>query len=184
VADNWGPLESLAGEWEGASGVDRAYSHAERRVLDTLYRERLSFKPFGPVVNGRQTLYGLDYRTAMWRGDEENPFHTEVGYWLWDADGGHILRCFMVPRGAVVLAGGTARPDDASFSLEANVGSETYGILSNLYLSARARTTKYTCKIVVDGDLFSYDSCTTLVHATGGNIAHTDRNTLRRLRAP
>jgi hypothetical protein len=90
----------------------------------------------------------------------------------------------MVPRGAVVLAGGTARPDDASFSLEANVGSETYGILSNLYLSARARTTKYTCKIVVDGDLFSYDSCTTLVHATGGNIAHTDRNTLRRLRAP
>ena len=42
-------------------------------------------KPFGPVDNGTQALYGLDYRMAAWRGDEENPFHTEVGYWLWDA---------------------------------------------------------------------------------------------------
>jgi hypothetical protein len=37
-------------------------------------------KPFGPVDNGTQRLYGLDYKSSMWRGDEENPFHTEVGY--------------------------------------------------------------------------------------------------------
>jgi len=35
------------------------------------------------VDNGSQSLYGLDYKSAMWRWDEENPFHTEVGYWLW-----------------------------------------------------------------------------------------------------
>lgn len=54
-------------------------------MLETPYREKCTFKAFGPVDNGDQHLYGLDYKTAMWRGDEDNPFHTEVGYWLWDA---------------------------------------------------------------------------------------------------
>jgi hypothetical protein len=142
----------------------------------------VTLAPFGPVDNGKQRLYGLDYRMAAWRANEENPFHTEIGYWLWDADGGHVLRCFMVPRGTSVLAGGTARADASRFSVEAAVGSETYGILSNLYLAQKARTTKYVCDVAFEKDAFTYDSCTTYVHGTGGEIAHTDRNTLRRLR--
>jgi hypothetical protein len=179
----WGPLGGLIGEWEGAEGVDVSFHNAADRVGETKYRERVTLAPFGPVDNGKQRLYGLDYRMAAWRSGEDDPFHTEIGYWLWDAEGGHVLRCFMVPRGTTVLAGGVARPSDSSFSVEANVGNETYGILSNLYLAARARTTKYTCKVVGDGDSFSYDSCTTYVHGTGGVIAHTDRNTLRRVRS-
>lgn len=179
----WGPLGGLIGEWEGDQGLDVSFHNAANRVGETSYRERVTLAPFGPVNNGKQCLYGLDYRMSAWRPNEENPFHTEVGYWLWDAEGGHVLRCFMVPRGTTVLAGGVALPSDSSFSVEANVGSETYGILSNLYLAGRARTTKYTCKVVGDGDTFSYDSCTTYVHGAGGVIAHTDRNTLRRVRA-
>jgi len=178
----WGPLAGLIGDWEGDRGLDVSFHNASGRVAETPFRERVTLAPFGPVKNGAQCLYGLDYRMSAWRQNEEDPFHTEVGYWLWDADGGHVLRCFMVPRGTTVLAGGVARPGDSSFSLEAKVGSETYGILSNLYLAAKARTTKYTCKVVTDGDTFSYDSCTTYLHVTGGEIAHTDRNTLRRLR--
>jgi hypothetical protein len=30
----------------------------------TPYREHIDFKPFGPVENGSQVLYGLDYRMA------------------------------------------------------------------------------------------------------------------------
>jgi hypothetical protein len=86
-------------------------------------------------------------------------------------------------RGSTLIAGGAAGPTDSSFVLEANVGSETYGILSNPYLAARARTTKYTCKLWVEGDALSYESCTTYEHATGGLIAHTDRNTIRRIGA-
>ncbi|HEY7372940.1 MAG TPA: heme-binding beta-barrel domain-containing protein [Polyangia bacterium] len=183
-ASAWGPLAALIGEWEGDAGLDVSFHNGSGRVTETRFRERVTLAPFGPVDNGKQRLHGLDYRMAAFRANEDNPFHTEVGYWLWDADGGHVLRCFMVPRGTTVLAGGTARPGDASFALEANVGSETYGILSNLYLAAKARTTRYTCKVITDGDSFSYDSCTTYVHVTGGEIAHTDRNTLRRLRAP
>jgi hypothetical protein len=60
MADDWGPLGLLAGEWEGDGGLDTAFSHAQGRVLGTPYRERMSMKPFGPVDNGRQHLYGLD----------------------------------------------------------------------------------------------------------------------------
>ena len=71
----------------------------------TPYREHIDFKPFGPVENGSQVLYGLDYRMAAWRGDEENPFHTEVGYWMWDAGDSEVIRCFMIPRGSAIVAG-------------------------------------------------------------------------------
>jgi len=179
----WGPLAALIGEWEGGEGVDVAFSNAAGRVVETPFRERLTMEPFGPVDNGSQHLWGLDYRMAAWRANEESPFHTEIGYWLWDADGGHVLRCFMVPRGSTLLAGGTASPNATSFSLEANCGSETYGILSNLYLASKAKTTKYTCSLSIGEGLFSYESCTTYVHHRGGEIAHTDRNTLRRVRA-
>ena len=51
-------------------------------------------------------------------GHEENPFHTEVGYWLWDAATGEVLRGFVVPRGITVLAGGTAAADATEFTLQ------------------------------------------------------------------
>ena len=70
----------------------------------------------------------------------------------------------------------------AWFTLEATVGSEIYGILSSRYLAKRARTTKYTCTISVEGDAFSYESCTSYDHAVGGSVAHTDRNRLRRIK--
>jgi hypothetical protein len=178
----WGPLGAFIGEWEGAEGLDVSFHNASGRVAETKFRERVTLEPFGPVDNGRQRLYGLDYRMAAWRLGEENAFHTEVGYWLWDADGGHVMRSFMVPRGSTLLAGGVARPGDTSFSVEAKVGSETYGILSNLYLASNARTTGYVCKVSADAGAFSYESKTTYVHGKGGVIAHTDRNTLRRLR--
>ena len=34
--------------------------------------EKVEFKPFGPVDNGKQTLFGLDYRMAAWRHGEED----------------------------------------------------------------------------------------------------------------
>ena len=98
-----GPLAALVGTWEGDAGLDVSYHHEDDEVGDTPYRERITFGAFGPVDNGRQHLYGLDYRMAAWRGDEEDPFHTEIGYWLWDADAGEVTRCFMVPRSTTVI---------------------------------------------------------------------------------
>ena len=118
-----GPLAALVGTWEGDEGLDVSFHNAERAIGDTPYRERVTFNPFGPVDNGRQCLFGLDYRMAAWRAGEDDPFHTEVGYWLWDSSSGEVMRCFMVPRGSTLLAGGVTTADATSFTMHAEVGS-------------------------------------------------------------
>lgn len=179
----WGPLARLAGSWEGGDGIDVAYSNELGEIGETPYRERTELKPFGPVVNGKQMLYGLDYRMAAWRADEDNPFHTEVGYWLWDAATRQAMRCFMIPRGTLVLAGGTADPHVTGFTLTAEAGSATYGILSNQFLHTAARTVRYELHLAIESDdSFSYDETSSIEHGLVAEILqHTDRNTLHRV---
>ncbi len=181
-AEELGPLQHLVGSWEGDRGIDVSYHHADKDVVETPYREKTTFASFGPVDNGDQSLFGLDYRMAAWRGDEEDPFHTEVGYWLWDAAALQVMRAFMIPRGTVVLAGGLAAASDTSFSLAADAGSETYGILSNLYLDGAAKTVRYTAEISVAPDEWSYSEDSVLRMTEFEDLYHhTDRNTLRRV---
>ena len=183
MGDPWGPLAALAGEWQGEGGLDTAFSHVQGQVLDTPYLEKVSMKPFGPVVNGDQALYGLDYRTAMWRGSEADPFHTEVGYWLWDAATGEVMRCFVVPRGITVMAGGRAEADATSFVLAAEAGHPQYGIGENQYLARRASTRAYSVTITVNGpDSWSYPETPTLTMAELPDpFPHVDHNTLTRV---
>jgi hypothetical protein len=182
VTDEWGPLGALAGEWEGEGGLDTAFSHAENKVLGTPYLEKCTLKPFGPVDNGSQHLYGLDYRSAMWRGDEENPFHTEVGFWLCDAATGEVMRGFVVPRGITVLAGGTVDTDATEFTLKAAQGGAQYNIGENLYLAKNASTLSYEVTVTVGDDTWSYDETTMLrMNEFDEPFAHTDHNTLRRV---
>ena len=180
---NWGPLARLVGTWEGDDGLDVAFSHADGCVKETPYRERTVLNPFGPVDNGPQSLYGLDYRMSAWRGEEQNPFHTEVGYWLWDAADRAVMRCFMIPRGSTILAGGTTTPDASSFTMAADCGSEMFGILSNPYLARAARTSRYVVAITIeDDDTWTYDETSTITHETHGDVLeHTDRNRLHRV---
>ena len=183
MTDNaeFGPLAGLIGEWEG-EGLDVSYSHSRGKVWETPYREKSSFKPFGPVDNGSQQLYGLDYRAAMWRDDEENPFHTEIGYWLWDAAAGTVMRCFMVPRGSVVFAGGDATATDTKFELQAEFGKFDFGVLSNPYLNGRAKVTGYECNVSADGATYTYSQTTWLDQdEAGGRFAHTDNATCRKV---
>jgi hypothetical protein len=182
MSDEWGPLGPLAGEWEAKGGLDTAFAHAQDKVIGTPYLEKVTFKPFGPVDNGAQHLYGLDYKTAMWRNDEDNPFHTEVGYWLWDGATGEVLRGFVVPRGITVLAGGTADADATEFSLRADKGAELYAIGENRYLASHASTLSYEVTITTGADSWSYRETTMLrMDELEAPLAHTDHNTLHRV---
>ncbi len=178
--EEWGPLGGLIGDWQGEGGLDTAFSHSQDRVLDTPYLEKVTMKPFGPVDNGAQHLYGLDYRTAMWRESEDNPFHTEVGYWLWDAATGEVLRGFVVPRGITVLAGTTGVAGDATgFTLKADQGGTLYTIGENQYLRQHASTTAYEVTITVGDNTWSYHETTTLaMDEFPQPFAHVDHNTL------
>jgi hypothetical protein len=183
--DEWGPLGALAGTWEGNDGVDVAFHNAKGEVGETHFLEKITMNPFGPVDNGKQCLYGLDYRMAAWRHGEEdqNPFHTEVGYWLWDASDSQVMRCFMVPRATVLIAGATCASDATTWTMSADPGEPCYGILENRYLGANASTRHYEVTITVHGaDSWSYESDTVVaLSATGAELHHTDRNTLRRV---
>jgi hypothetical protein len=177
-----GPLAALAGVWEGDKGDDVAPSD-ERGTERNKFRERLTFEPFGPVNNHEQQLYGLRYSTMAWRLGEESPFHEETGYWLWDAAEKQVLRCFIVPRGVTVLAGGTVEPDATSFQISAEVGSDTYGICSNKFLDREFKTVRYELTITLHGpDSFSYQEDTQLkMKGRNDLFHHTDANRVYRV---
>lgn len=181
MINNLGPLAPLVGTWQGDQGVD--VSRIKSKETVTKYREKIIFEPLGPVNNGPQELYGLRYSMTAWRLGEENGFHEELGYWLWDEGQKQVLRCFMVPRGVLINAGGDAEVDSKSFHLEAEVGSETYGILSNKYLDKTYKTKKYVLDVILHDDgKFSYKEDTQLwIPINEAIFHHTDENILEKI---
>lgn len=181
ATDELGPLARLVGTWEGDKGEDRSPA-ADRGDGHNVYRERMVFEPTGQVDNHEQTLFGLRYRTTAWRIGADAPFHEELGYWMWDAERSQVMRCFLVPRGIAVIAGGTVAPDATTFSLAATLGSATYGICSNPFLDAQFKTVRYelTLTFLPDGGL-SYDENTMMEMPDRARLhQHTDANTLYR----
>ncbi len=178
IIEKLGPLAPLAGHWKGNEGIDVAPS--KTGAVTTKYRELITFDPLGPVTNGPQVLYGLKYTTTAWPLGEDEAFHEEVGYWLWDADAQQVMRCFIVPRGIAVNAGGSATEDAREFSLQADIGSETYGVMSNLFLDKAFKTVRYTLKVTVNDDgSFSYQEDTQLkISGLNEIFHHTDQNRL------
>lgn len=177
-----GPLAALAGVWEGDKGADVAPDD-NRGTEHNAFRERFSFEPLGPVNNHEQQLYGLRYFRTAWRLGEDAPFHEDTGYWLWDAAAKQVLRCFVVPRGITVLAGGTVEPDATSFQISAEAGSDTYGICSNQFLDREFKTVRYELTITVHGpDSFSYHEDTQLkMKGRSDLFHHTDTNRVARV---
>ena len=181
IINQLGPLAALAGTWEGDEGVDIA--PGQRGAVETAYRERLIFEPLGPVENGPQILYGLRYSTTAWPLGADEPFHEETGYWLWDAKAGQVMRCFMVPRAVTILAGGDAKADSNSFSMAADAGLETFGVLSSPFLDQAFKTVRYELQVDIHADgRFSYTEDTQLqIQGQDGIFHHTDANTLTRV---
>ena len=179
----WGPLARLAGIWEGEQGEDVAYANETGKIGLTPYREHIDFKPFGPVENGSQVLYGLDYRMAAWRGRRRarSTPRSATGCGTpatarWSAASSS--------RGArPSWPGPWSAADATKYTLQASVGSQTYGILSNNWLDKNARAIRY--EVTIDTsveDEFTYTETTVIQHAKmPEEVIHTDGNTLRRI---
>lgn len=183
MSEELGPLAGLVGAWEGSKGVDTAPDDDPSSKEINEYRERMTFVPTGLVTNHDQKLFGLRYATTAWRLGAPDPFHEELGYWLWDAAEKQVMRCFMVPRGVTILAGGTVEPDATSFSLAAEVGSTTYGICSNRFLDLEFKTVRYDLEFEQRGkDGIHYREDTVLqIRGQAELFHHTDENTLSRV---
>jgi hypothetical protein len=179
-----GPLRPLVGVWEGQKGDDIAPDDSREGIENNKFRERIEFVPIIPVDNHEQKLFGLRYKTTVWRLTESDPFHEEVGYWLWDPKEKQVMKSFIVPRGIVVLAGGTVEPSAQEFNLSADAGSSTYGICSNLFLDREFKTVRYELNVKLTAGEFRYFEDTQMKMPGRADLFHhTDENALRRSKA-
>jgi hypothetical protein len=181
---NLGPLRNLAGVWQSDRGVDVSPKEdgPERRV----YREHIRMDPIDPQPNGPQVFYGLRYHIHINTPEEAITFHDQVGYWLWEPATGLIMQTIAIPRGQVVLAGGTAKPGDKRISVEARRGDPRFGISSTTFLDEAFRTDYYRIDITFNDDgSWTYLTRTDLaVRGALPAFNHHDTNTLHRLAAP
>ena len=177
-----GPLAFLEGTWEGSKGINIAPDE-NREVEEESYRESITFERILPVDNHDQWLYGLRYNKTVWEEGADEPFHEEVGYWLYEPATRQIIKSFSIPRGMIVQAGGKAQPKDKEFTLIAELGSQTFGIVSNPYLDQEFQTVKYTTiiKQLDDGSFHYHEDTELKIKGRVEIFHHTDENTLQKI---
>src|SRR5579863_6150980 len=113
---NLGPLRPIAGVWEGTGQDEHPVAEGTER---SAFVEHYELQPIDRQTNGPQLFYGLRYHTHIVQPSEIETFHDQVGYWLWEPATGTVILTLGIPRGQVVLAGGTAEPGATSFAVEA-----------------------------------------------------------------
>lgn len=185
MSDNsLGPLSYLVGNW--TSGDDwkgeNVAPSPDRGVENTKFRQVFSFEQINDVKNHEQVLGVLRYFTQAFEEGDEEPFHEEVGYFIWDEHNKQVMKSFIVPRGVSVMAGATCSSDAKSFRVEASIGSQTYGICSNPFLDKEFKTVKYDLEFKqIDENTFSYDEDTQLLIKGQDEVFHhTEKNTMTR----
>jgi len=182
---NYGPLAALVGVWKGDKGVDKAPEpDGEER---NPYYETIAFEAAGDVTNAeKQTLSVVRYHQVVSRKSNDEVFHDQVGFWLWDPADGTLVETFVIPRGVAVVAGGNLpQPQNLEgelvFDVRADAGSPEFGIVQAPFMFKQAKTTAFTHTISVAGDEMRYSEITFLDIYDKTNYEHKDLNTLQRV---
>ena len=72
------------------------------------YYETIIFEAAGDVTNAEsQNLVMLRYHQVVTRKSNDEVFHDEIGYWMWDARANTVMHSLLVPRAVALVAGGT-----------------------------------------------------------------------------
>lgn len=178
---DYGPLAGLVGVWRGDSGVDIAPEPDGDE--NNPYYETITFEAAGDVTNAEeQTLSIVSYHEVVTRKSNDEVFHDQIGYWLWDPATDIVIQTLTIPRAVTLLAGGKATRSDNEIVLDvrASAGDSEWGILQAPFMQAKAKTTAYNHRLTLSGDRLHY-SQTTLLDIYGKKAyEHTDENTLER----
>ena len=93
---DYGPLACLIGTWRGDKGLDVAPD--PEGVEENPYYETLTFTPIGDVTNANsQVLVGLRYLQSVSRKSNDQVFHDQTSYWMWDAATGSVSQSLLIP---------------------------------------------------------------------------------------
>lgn len=177
---DYGPLGSLAGNWSGNKGMDVAPEPDGEE--NNPYYESILFEPCGTVTNAEsQTLAVLRYHQVVQRVSNDEVFHNETGYWLWDADQALVSRTLTIPRGVCLVAGGSAREADGEtvITVHAAKADANWPIIETPFMRDNASTLSFDHTIRVSQDTLRYEELT-IVDIYGKRFDHTDANALHR----
>lgn len=177
---DYGPLAALIGTWTGDKGMDVAPAPPPDSEERNPFYETIVFEPIGDVTNAdEQVVVALFYRQIVRRTSNDEVFHDQTGYWMWDAASGTVMQSLTIPRGVCLLAGGTAEAGDTSWEVKAELGHADWPVSQSPFMRDKASTRAFSHHIAVGGDRLSYKE-TTLVDIFGSVFEHTDENELRR----
>ncbi len=178
---DYGPLACLVGVWKGDEGMDVAPEPDDDE--HNPYYETLVFTAAEDVTNAEeQTLCAVRYHQQVSRKSNDNVFHDQVGYFLWDPSTGVICQTLSIPRAVTLLAGGEAKVDGdtTTIKVKAVEGDKDWGIVQSPFMQEKARTTAFTHTIKVTGDRLEYSETTVRDIYGKDQYQHTDGNTLKR----
>jgi hypothetical protein len=177
----YGPLAVLFGVWRGDSGMDIAPVPDDDE--HNPYYETITFEAAGDVTNAEeQVLSIVRYHQQVSRKSNDEVFHDQIGYWLWDPATDTVIQTLTIPRAVTLLAGGVARNEGEETVLEvsATAGDAQWGILQAPFMQAKATTTGYSHCMKVSGNSMRYSQTTVLEIYGKHDYQHTDENSLTR----
>ena len=180
---DYGPLEQLLGTWKGDQGVDIAPEPDGEE--NNPYYETITYEDIGDLSNAEeQKLAAVYYRQLVRRKSNDNVFHDQTGYWIWDGASKTVMHSFVIPRAVSVVAGGTynGEVDDqgrAVLELSAKLGDPDWSITQSPFMSRKASSMEFRQKVSVGEGKMTY-SQTTVVDIYGKKFDHTDDNELSR----
>lgn len=178
---DYGPLAGLIGVWEGDKGMDIAPE--PDGIEENPYYETITYEACGELTNAnKQIVAGIYYRQTVRRKSDNNIFHDQIGYWMWDAKEKTIMNGFVIPRAVSVLAGNIyeANPDEAGniiIEVTAKLNDKNWGIIQSPFMQNNALTTAFEQKIIIGKNKLSYSE-TTMLDIYGKPFEHTDDNSL------
>jgi len=180
---DYGPLQGLIGSWKGDKGVDVAPDPdgSERN----LYYESIVFSAIGNVTNAEsQVLSAVHYRQIVKRKSNDEVFHDETGYWMWDPKEQVVMHSLVIPRGVCLLAGGKYSEvndmgESTTIEVSASMADKDWQIIQSPFMQKNACTTEFHQKLIITDKILSFAE-TTMVEIYGKVFEHTDQNELVR----
>ena len=179
---DYGPLKGLIGVWKGNKGMDVS---PERVGLEkSPFYETITIEAAGNLKNaGVQEIVMLRYHLVVNRKSNNEVFHDQIGYWLWDAAAKTVVHSFTVPRGVCVLAGGKYKSSakNTTLDVKASLKDKNWGIIQSPFMRENASTLEFKQKIKVSAKKLEYSE-TTVLKIYGKKFNHTDKNKLTRVK--
>lgn len=182
VIVDYGPLKILIGTWQGSKGIDIAPD--SKGTEKNPYFEKIVFEEAGDLSNAeRQKLAIVRYHQVVQRKSNNEVFHDQIGYYLWDAQSKTITHTFVIPRGVGVVALGkaTTSSKEVKIKVSAKASGKNPGITQAPFMAKNAKSLSFEATLIVSKTKLVYSEKTKL-KIYGKLFNHTDDNTLHKVK--